>query len=173
MCCHFLLQGIFLTQGVSPYLLYLLPCQLDALPLVPSAEAPNKTGGSDGEEPAGSAGDPSSIPGSGRSPADGNGYPLQDSCLENSMDRDNGPWAFKESDMTERLTHTNTRGVQTGAKMPAGTQTFLTDLILCHLYEVLSSSIGSKGGHPHIDFQTAQSRRKRVQMGCFPFRSSW
>ena len=44
--------------------------------------------GSDGN--AGSAcnsGDPDSIPGSGRSPGERNGYPLQYSCLENSMDR--------------------------------------------------------------------------------------
>ena len=32
------------------------------------------------------AGDPGSIPGLGRSPAEGNGNPLQCSCLENSMD---------------------------------------------------------------------------------------
>ena len=30
---------------------------------------------------------PGSIPGLGRSPGKGNGYPLQDSCLENSTDR--------------------------------------------------------------------------------------
>ena len=42
-------------------------------------------GGSNGKESAGNAGDPSLIPGSGRSPAEGNGYPLQYSCLENSM----------------------------------------------------------------------------------------
>ena len=41
-------------------------------------------GGSDGEESACSAGDNGSIPGSGRSPGEGNGYPLQYSCLENS-----------------------------------------------------------------------------------------
>ena len=44
-------------------------------------------GGSDGKESASSAGDPGSIPGLGRSPGEGNGYPLQDSCLENPMDR--------------------------------------------------------------------------------------
>ena len=44
-----------------------------------------------------------SIPGLGRSPGEGNGNTLQYSCLENSMDR---PWGHKESDMTERLTHT-------------------------------------------------------------------
>ena len=36
------------------------------------------------------AGDPVSIPGSGRSPGEGNGNPLQYSCLENPMDR--GSW---------------------------------------------------------------------------------
>ena len=36
------------------------------------------------------AGDLSSIPGSGRSPGEGNGNPLQYSCLENPMDR--GAW---------------------------------------------------------------------------------
>ena len=35
-------------------------------------------------------GDPGSIPGSGRSPGEGNGNPLQYSCLENPMDR--GAW---------------------------------------------------------------------------------
>ena len=35
-------------------------------------------------------GDTSSIPGSGRSPGEGDGIPLQYSCLENSMDR--GAW---------------------------------------------------------------------------------
>ena len=43
-------------------------------------------GGSDGKESACSAGDPGSITMSGRSPGEGNGNPLQYSCLENSMD---------------------------------------------------------------------------------------
>ena len=43
--------------------------------------------GSDGKESACNAGDPGSIPGSGRSPGERNGNPLQYSCLENSMDR--------------------------------------------------------------------------------------
>ena len=44
-------------------------------------------GGSDGKESACSAGDTSLIPGLGRSPGEGNGYPVQYSCLENFMDR--------------------------------------------------------------------------------------
>ena len=44
-------------------------------------------GGSDGKASAYSAGDPGSIPGLERSPGEGNGTPLQYSCLENPMDR--------------------------------------------------------------------------------------
>ena len=44
-------------------------------------------GGSDGKASACNAGDPGLIPGSGRSPAEGNGNPLQHSCLENPMDK--------------------------------------------------------------------------------------
>ena len=47
-------------------------------------------GGSDGKESALNAGDPDLIPGLGRSPGEGNDSPLQDSCLENPMDR--GAW---------------------------------------------------------------------------------
>ena len=44
-------------------------------------------GGSDGEESTCSAGDLGLIPGSGRSPGEGNGFPLQYPCPGNSMDR--------------------------------------------------------------------------------------
>ena len=47
-------------------------------------------GGSDGKASAYSVGDPGSIPGWGRSPGEGNGTPLQYSCLENP--RDGGAW---------------------------------------------------------------------------------
>ena len=62
--------------------------------------------GSDGKDSACSAEDLGSIPGLGRSPAEGDGYPLQFSGLENSMDR--GAWwattyEVAELDMTECL----------------------------------------------------------------------
>ena len=44
-------------------------------------------GGSDCKESACNAGDPSSIPGLGRSPGEGSGNPFQYSCLEKPMDR--------------------------------------------------------------------------------------
>ena len=47
-------------------------------------------------------GDPGSVPGLGRSPGEGNGNPLQYSCLENSRDR---PWGCKESDTSDFHTH--------------------------------------------------------------------
>ena len=63
-------------------------------------------GGSDGKESACNAGDQGLIPGLGGSSEEGNGYPLQYSCLENSMDR--GAWwaivsGVAGSDMAEQL----------------------------------------------------------------------
>ena len=64
--------------------------------------------GSDGKDSACHAGDPGSNPELGRSPGEGNGNPLQDSCLENPMDRE--AWraivhgSCREWDTTEPLT---------------------------------------------------------------------
>ena len=54
--------------------------------------------GSDGKESTCNAVELGSIPGFGRSPGEGKGYPLQYSGLENSMDT-----GLKESDMTEQI----------------------------------------------------------------------
>ena len=66
----------------------------------------NFPGGSVVKNLPASTGYPGLIPGSGRSPGEGNGYPLQYSCLEKPMDR--GAWqatyssrSCKELDMTE------------------------------------------------------------------------
>ena len=70
-------------------------------------------GGSVGKESVCNSGDPSSISGSGRSYGEGDGNPLQYSCLGNPMDR--GSWqatvygVAKELDMTEHTyTHIHT-----------------------------------------------------------------
>ena len=56
----------------------------------PEAYCLECSSGSDDKESVCNAGDPGPIPGSGRSPGEGNGNPLQYSCLENPMDR--GAW---------------------------------------------------------------------------------
>ena len=64
-------------------------------------------GGSVVKKVPANAGDMGSIPGLGRSPEEGNGNPLQYSCLRNPIDR--GAWwatvhgVRRESDMTEQL----------------------------------------------------------------------
>ena len=45
-----------------------------------------------------------SISGSGRSPGEGNGNPLQCSCLKNSMDMDKGAWQATVHGVTQSLT---------------------------------------------------------------------
>ena len=63
-------------------------------------------GGSDGKESACNVGDLSSIPGLGKSAGEGNGNPLQYSCLENPHRRRRlagySPWGHKELDTTEQ-----------------------------------------------------------------------
>ena len=59
-------------------------------------------GGSDGKESTCNAGDLGLIPGSERSPAEGNGNPLQYSCLGNPMDR--GPGGLQSMGL-QRVRH--------------------------------------------------------------------
>ena len=59
--------------------------------------------GSDGKETACNAGDPGLILGLGRSPGEGNGYVLQQSGLDNSMDR--GAWQATVHGVTKTAGH--------------------------------------------------------------------
>ena len=69
-------------------------------------------GGASGKDTvyAGDIRNVASIPGSGRSPGEGHGNPLQYSCLENPMDKGNlmdpSSWGHKELDTTEATEHT-------------------------------------------------------------------
>ena len=67
-------------------------------------------GGSDGKESTCSARDPGLIPGSRRSPVEGNGNPLQYSCLENPMDR--GAWQA----IVHGVTKSGTRSVMSPSR---------------------------------------------------------
>ena len=62
-------------------------------------------GCSDGKESAWNSGDLGSIPGSGRSPGEGNGNTLQYSCLENPRDR--GAWQATVHGVTKSWTQLN------------------------------------------------------------------
>ena len=73
----FLLQGIFPTQESNPRLLH---CRL------PTPVFLGFPGGSAGKESTCNEGDLGSIPELGRSPGEGNDYPLQHSGLEDSTD---------------------------------------------------------------------------------------
>ena len=59
------------------------------------------------KESACNVGDPGSIPGSGRFPGEGNGNPLQYSCLENTMDR--GAWWATVHGVTKSWTQLSMR----------------------------------------------------------------
>ena len=114
------LNFIWFTDLVSD----LTNCVILYFIVLSAAEYPQKQrksnyrspGGSDGKESACNARDQGSIPGLGRSPGEGNGNPLQYSCLENSMD--GRAWqatvhgVTKESDTTEQLTFTITGASQ-------------------------------------------------------------
>ena len=86
---------------------------------LPCFRLPGFLGGSDGKESACNAGDLGSIPGLGRSPGEGKGYPLQYSGLENPMER--GAWRAtvhgvaksrtRLSDFTHTHTHTHTQRI--------------------------------------------------------------
>ena len=85
-------------QSSFYYPIYILPLCRTVFP-----------GGSVVKDPPANAGDASLIPELGRSPGEGNGNPLQYSCLENSVDR--GAWwatvhgVAKESEMTNQLSN--------------------------------------------------------------------
>ena len=89
-------------------------------------------GSSDGKASAYNTGDLGSIPGLGRSPGEGNGTPLQYSCLKNPMDQ--GAWwatvhVVAESDTTEQLSLSWTSLVaQMVKRLPTTRETWVRSL---------------------------------------------
>ena len=87
------------------------------------------------------AGDTGSILGSGRCPGEGNGNPLQYSCLENSMDR--GAWqttvhGTAELDMTEQA-HKSASTVRNICLFPSKTNSYRRMTFGCHFSSVAQS----------------------------------
>ena len=72
---------------------------------------------------AGDAGNVDSIPGLGRCPGEGNGNPLQYSCLENSMDR--GVW--------QAIVHGTTKNLDTIEQLSTDTVNCLERNGFCHI----------------------------------------
>ena len=81
------LQGIMLSEKVSTPITYFIMYIQYIMYIYIISGFP---GGSEVKASACNVGDPGSIPGSGRSPGEGNGNPLQYSCLENPME--GGAW---------------------------------------------------------------------------------
>ena len=110
-------------------------------------------GGSDGKESVCITGDLGSIPGSGRSPREGNGYPLQYSCLENPMGR--GTWwatvlGDSESNRTEQINNESGLGsaftvLKEGEGRQAGTQLGACPVIKARDAGGLNKAAASKG----------------------------
>ena len=78
--------------------------------------------GSDGKASAYNAGDLGSIPGLGRFPGEGNGNPLQYSCLENPMD--GGAWCRPLSMGSQRVRHDWATSLHSCSKDPNSLKTF-------------------------------------------------
>jgi len=108
--CHSLLQRIFLTPGLNPGLLHYrqVLCVAGQTPKRSFVQAPKNCcniqsclpGGSVVKKSTCNAGDVGLIPGSRRFPGEGNGNPLQHSCLENPMEKrawGYSPWGCRVS----------------------------------------------------------------------------
>ena len=80
------------------------------------------------------------IPGSGRSPGEGNGHPLQSSCLENSMDR--GAWRATQSMGSQKI---QTRlGRHSGVypeRIPFGCHMLASCLHFCLIVSIMKSTL--------------------------------
>ena len=100
----FLCFASFVFSLVFTFSFFITPYQLTRIYILPYFSPWSVLGGSVVKNPPANTGDTGSIPGSGRSSGEGNGNPLQYSCLENPMDR--GAWpatvrgVAKESDTT-------------------------------------------------------------------------
>ena len=111
-------------------------------------------GGLDAKESAWNVGNLGSFSGSGRSSGEGNGYPLQYSCLESSMDRGCNPWCCTELNTAEWLSLT---------------QLFpLTGLVVVFIFQDMCIYVSDKNKRQHSRWEHGLkycSIRKVIEMG--------
>ena len=80
------------------------------------------------------------IPGSGRYPGEGNGHPLQYTCLENPMDR--GAWRATQSMGSQKIqTQLGTRAGMYPQRIPFGCYIFAFCLHFCLIVSIMKSTI--------------------------------
>ena len=126
--------------------------------------------GSDGKESACSSWDLGSIPGSGRSPGEGNGNPLHYSCLGNCMDR--GAWRATVRGVAKSLTRdpaTNTHFHPSHWEAVRSQWRCLVNVLVCRLHGVEYQLLTfSEGPHP----VTLSGSRMEATSPLKPFLSS-
>ena len=108
-------------------------------------------GASEVKAPASNAGDPGLIPGSGRSPGEGNGNPLQYSCLENPMDRE----AWQAT--VHRVTKSRTR-------LSDFTFTFTLAILLLCVCNRIQSRISERDVHTYVHCSIITITKKWKQL---------
>ena len=135
-------------------------------------------GGNSSEEPSCNAGDvrdASSIPGLGRSPGGGLGFPLQLSCLENPLERgahgiqSYRPRCRKESDVTDVTWHTPTQGTLLSLYQGAGLRVMETEKSHELLSEVGYQRKDPSGATPVQGQEETQSPAQGVGRADSPF----
>ena len=99
--------------------------------------------GSDGKESACSAGDPGSIPGSRRSPGEGNGNPLQYSCLKNPMD--GGVWQATVHEVAKSQTQLSDFICFLLVKKQSPASKTVWKWCLCYINQILIFSLAVSG----------------------------
>ena len=132
-----------------------------------------------GSESACNTGDLGSIPGSGRSPGEGNGYPLPYSCLENSMDR--AAWQATVHGLPESWIQLSDQDFHFHFKLPNRlaqptlfrtlplayhlTQSLFYDKVLNTSYNLLNTESEKENGCVHTDCFQAYHLFTPVVMG--------
>ena len=127
-----------------------------------------------GKESTCNAGDPSLIAGSGRSPGEGNGYPLQYSCWRIPMDR--GAWQATVPGVAKRHDWTTKYSTAQWVNTQFHTISIYTKFIFSNIYALcplLLSSSSSFWINPYIDMKLKLKVAQSCLTLCDPMDSPW